>query len=100
MKIILLLISLLTSGAAQADILGIIPNKMGGGIYLSDEQCPGQQTRVVWSTKRGGGNVIYGCWFYYQATSEVFIIWNDGQTYNYPASAVIVKPAMDSGKAF
>ena len=75
----LLIILMLFSPLAQADILAWLKNQAGGYIYFTDTQCSrkGEYWKVVYGTNKSGGST-FGCWFY--SDGMVHVQWDTGNT--------------------
>jgi hypothetical protein len=84
---------LLTCAPARAAetpaIVGTIANRAGGEIVLTmraTKDCTKQEGVFVYIRNDGGKVSSTGCWRVDDTT--IFVFWDDGEVYTYPAEAV------------
>jgi len=78
---------LLLGALASSEVFAIelmVPNKGGGGIYITSETCPSsEQLRLAYG-RNTEGHTVFGCWFI--KGDFVWIKWSGGQLYSYPSA--------------
>lgn len=78
---------LLLGALAARDVFAIelmVPNKGGGGIYITSEACPSSEQMRFAYGRNGEGTTVFGCWFI--KGDFVWIKWSGGELYSYPSS--------------
>ena len=89
MKKILMMVLLLSSLNANAEVLAEMLNGAGGHIALTNVPCAnGTRTWVAYSYVKSGQSLL-GCWVL--EGPRVFIEWSDKDLRSYPANGFVLK---------
>lgn len=70
-------------------VIGTITNRAGGEIVFttrSTSKCSKQEARFAYIRDDGGKISLLGCWRI--DGEQVFVFWDDGDTYSYPMDAI------------
>ena len=86
MKNLLIALILAFATTATAADVAYLPNKSGGKIVFTDEDCT-KGGKLVFSDLKTG-QVIHGCWFYSAPDEFVRVIWSDSELYQYPITSL------------